>query len=119
MKTRLLLAGLLLSSACDSDDGGPAGESTTTAPMETGSDASSSSGDTGEAVDPQVEMLCNCMLLDCHEAYHERYGASDLEAAAACNAEGAMLAADEVTCRLTACQSGECDVALGDTAPCT
>ena len=118
MNARLALCFLLALSGCDSDDDMTPLESSTGGGSETSADASSSSGNDEDEVHPQVLELCECLLFDCHEPYHERYGATDLEAAEACNADGSTLPLDGVACRLSACQSGECDAALGAAAPC-
>lgn len=80
----------------------------------------------GSAPDPAVVEYCNCMLVTCHDLYHEIWGADEAEARAACLHAGAELprAGEPVTqgdfleCRLHFCEAaGEapeaCDEAGG------
>jgi hypothetical protein len=73
-----------------------------------------------------VFAYCNCMLLSCHDAFHERWGESDDKAIAGCRAEALTLPASGsdategnfIECRLAHCQmatvsENACAAALG------
>ena len=88
-------------------------------------DAGSTPGDAG--IDPVAE-YCNCMLVNCHDPFHDRWGETDMEAIANCAAEAGALpraeptaeAGNSLECRMTHCQRAmtnaatECPAALGD-----
>jgi hypothetical protein len=76
-------------------------------------------GDGGEMPSSLAETYCDCMLLTCHDAYHDHFGPeSDEEAArAACWAEAETLpvagmdvdSGNFVECRIHYCASGSED----------
>lgn len=80
------------------------------------------------ATDPVAE-YCNCMLVNCHEPFHDRWGESDMEAIANCTAEAGALpragsmvdTGNSLECRAVHCDRAaanaatECPAALGDT----
>ena len=151
MNRRLVFA-LVLTVGCDTDDGddvastgssgtassgastsGDTGTSTTAAPTTDSSttatptststttpSGSSSSGD--PQTDPMVLAMCQCLLINCHDPYHEQYGETDFDAAIACNEDGDSLPlegdGDSVQCRLDACSMSDCEAGLGMAAPC-
>jgi hypothetical protein len=74
--------------------------------------------------------FCDCMLVHCHDDFHEQWGESDLEATLNCRDEAAKLPrageptleGNVIECRLGHCEAAEsepeqCEAALGD-PPC-
>lgn len=86
-------------------------------------DSSSGSGDGGDG----VEDYCFCLLVRCHDVFHDRFGDPDKVALAACGEEASALApgspddmtGDSLACRRFHCAAAEadpmaCSAALGD-----
>lgn len=81
--------------------------------------------DLGVVVTQAAKDYCECMLFDCHDEYHARWGEDHVEAAVACQTEAAMLPqagspqteGNSAECRLHHCASLEdgstCEGALG------
>jgi hypothetical protein len=78
----------------------------------------------------EAQALCNCLLVTCHDAFHDQYGEGDAVAIPACelDTDGLPSAGMEVSsgdfieCRHTHCEMAEtdetlCAAALGAT-PC-
>lgn len=76
-------------------------------------------------ITPAAEDYCECMLITCHDPFHETYGADDAEAIAACQAEASswpvagseQMTGDSIECRQFHCEnatgSSNCENALG------
>lgn len=92
-------------------------------------EASEGATDDGDDHDPD-HAYCDCMLVHCHDDFHEEWGESDLEATLGCRDEAAMLPrkgeptlqGNVLECRLGHCEAAQadptqCDAALG-AAPC-
>lgn len=105
--------------ACHSDD-----------PAIDGGASDASPGDTGGMVSPEAQALCGCLLIDCHDPFHLRYGEADEDAIRACEDEVDALphsgspstSGNSLECRATACEGAArdqdlCAAALG-AAPC-
>jgi hypothetical protein len=73
-------------------------------------------------VDPSILAMCQCLLINCHDAYHLEYGLDEIAADAACNDDGASIplegSGDTVECRLNACSMSDCEAGFGKAAPC-
>src|SRR5690606_15015598 len=78
-------------------------------------------------IDALARQVCSCLLINCHDPFHEKYGETDGEAVPACQAEVAALplagmdvsSGNFIECRQLACADAnrDCDAALG-AAPC-
>jgi hypothetical protein len=110
--------------ACDRSADAPAGGSE--------SEAQTTGTTSADHDHEQDHEFCDCMLVHCHDDFHEAWGESDLEATLNCRDEAATLprkgeptlAGDFIECRMGHCQlaaqQGDetpCPAALGD-APC-
>lgn len=76
-----------------------------------------------------AEVYCNCMLVNCHEPFHDRWGPDDPTALTNCAAEANGVpratpgtdTGNSLECRITHCERAatspdtECPAALGDT----
>ncbi|MBX3273798.1 MAG: hypothetical protein KF729_26270 [Sandaracinaceae bacterium] len=67
---------------------------------------------------------CNCLLIQCHEAFHLEFGETDFDALRNCEAsaesllrDGSGLACREQACAAASHDAAECAAALG-AAPC-
>jgi hypothetical protein len=97
----------------------------------TTSGATTDTGSTGADDQALAHELCDCMLVHCHDDFHEEWGESDLEATLNCRDEAAMLPrkgeptlqGDFLECRLGHCEAAAegdpswCAGALGE-SPC-
>ena len=84
---------------------------------------------TADAATDPVAAYCSCMLINCHEPFHDRWGETDMEALANCTAEAEALpragssvdTGNSLECRAVHCDRAaanaatECPAALGDT----
>lgn len=82
-----------------------------------------------DAAGDPVSEYCNCLLVNCHDPFHDRFGETDMEAIANCTAEaealpraGSMVeTGNSLECRAVHCDRAasdaatECPAALGDT----
>lgn len=122
-----LLSALLLTSACG-DDSTPADSgSGDSGSGDTGSGDSStddsSAADTGpDPASIAARAYCNCMLVECHDAFHEEFGVSDVEALENCQAAGEALPmtgmAGTTSGNSLECRQSFCDGAGSDEAAC-
>jgi len=115
--TMTLLAVALLAPGCTSEDHchGGCGHGDGGTPV------------TDDGPDPVTE-YCNCMLINCHEPFHDRWGEGDPEALAGCSEEAGALpraapgatSGDSLECRRFHCERAavddmaSCPAALGD-----
>ena len=120
---------LALLSACSSDDGG---DDTQASSAETGAgtetDAHDSDHDTHETDDHTVDSdgddpvvaYCSCMLINCHETYHGKWGEEELPAQEACIAEAGALpenGSDVDAGNFFECRQHFCAMATDDACP--
>lgn len=100
-------------------------ESSETGHATTTTDGGSSGG---QGVTPDA--YCDCLLVNCHEPYHDMWGESDVDAAMNCREAAAevpqngapTMEGDFLECRIAHCELAaddamQCDAALG-AAPC-
>ena len=103
------------------DDAATAGDDAATV----GDDASGAEDSSGG--DAAAETYCNCMLVNCHDDFHERYGEGDVVALPACYEAAAAfptvgmdaMSGDSLECRMHFCNEAAadgsaCAAALGD-----
>lgn len=101
------------------------GAATTEAPGTTTEAASSSAGSTGSTGTggdpPPLTEYCDCMLSECHDQYHAKFGENHMTAEMMCIAyaesiptigEPAM-SGDSIECYYWACMQGDCESAFG------
>lgn len=120
-----------LSFACKSDDGGTdtaaehgAGEH---GAGEHGAGEHGGSADSHDhsvdtdAMDPAV-IYCSCVLANCHEPYHAKWGEDELAAETACLAEANALPSNGGPTEMgnfIECRQHFCDMAMADSTVCT
>jgi hypothetical protein len=111
--------------SCKSDDGGgdtAADEHGAGAhgAGEHGADTHDHSVDT-DADDPAV-VYCSCVLANCHEPYHTKWGEDEMAAEAACLAEAGALPSNGGPTEMgnfIECRQHFCDAAAADPTVCT
>ena len=117
--------GAASSSTSSSGEGSTSDASTST------SGAGQSSGSTGAPFDEALVLgYCECMIVNCHDPFHDVYGEDDLTATMACREDAATWPqygesidqGDFIECRIEACVAAaedpsSCDAALGG-PPC-
>ena len=74
--------------------------------------------DLGEVtITPAAEEYCECLLITCHDPFHDKYGADDAEAIAACQREAAgfpVAGTEQMSGDSIECRQYHCDNATGD-----
>ena len=122
----VLFGGALSSVGCPSDDSGDEGASTSDSGN--GDHAADSGSGTGHdhsvdtsADDPAVA-YCSCMLANCHEPYHMKWGEDEMMAQAACVMEADALpmnGSDIDMGNFIECRMHFCELAATDPTVCT
>ncbi|MBX7078765.1 MAG: hypothetical protein K1X88_06210 [Nannocystaceae bacterium] len=123
-------AALALMPSCKSDDGGGdtaadehgAGEhgASEASAGEHGADTHDHSVDS-DGTDPAVA-YCSCMLANCHEPYHTKFGEDEMAAEAACLAEAGAVPSNGAPTEMgnfIECRQHFCDAAMADPTVCT
>jgi len=103
------------------DDAATAGDDATTSGDDSSGDGETSGGDAA------AQEYCNCLLVNCHDDFHERYGEGDVVALPACYEAAAAIpmvgmeamSGDSLECRMHFCNeaagdASACAAALGD-----
>ncbi len=106
------------------EDTAHASDATTGGVTEGSGEAADSSGDGGSGA---ATAYCACMLVNCHDGFHAKYGDGDDVATPACQADAATLpsvgmdamSGDSIECRMHFCDEAAmdeaaCAAALGD-----
>lgn len=99
------------------------GVATTEAPDTTTEAASSTTGgsSTGGGDPPPLTEYCDCMLGECHDQYHDKFGEDHEAAEAMCIAYAESIpsvgmpamSGDSIECYYWACTQGDCESAFG------
>lgn len=107
------------------------GEGSSSGSTGSGSGSEEGSGSTGAPFDEALVLgYCECMIVNCHDPFHDLYGEDDLTATMACREDAATWPqygesideGDFIECRIEACVAAaedptSCDAALGG-PPC-
>ena len=127
MRSTPLLLPVVMLLGCPADDDGTAGEThadhgTGTADSGTAEHGSESASSSETGVDGAVAAYCACVLENCHEPYHAKWGEDEIMAQAACLAEAGALPQNGAPIEMgnfLECRQHFCDAAMADPSVCT